>query len=67
MIGFAESCKISNIEDNFDGDVNGHHIIDKKNHRMMRPSSITTFGRVVHILFEVCGGRICHVLNLLHT
>lgn len=56
MIGFAESCKISNIDDNSDGDVIGHHVIDRKHHRIIWSSSITTFGRVVHFFFEVCGG-----------
>lgn len=62
IIGFAESCKIYDINDDFDGDVDSQNIIDKKNNRLMRPSSIIAFGRVVHVLFQVCGGDYVHVL-----
>jgi hypothetical protein len=55
IIGFIyESRKIDNI-DNLNGNGNA---IGVRDHRIIWPSRIITPGRVVNILFEVCGGKL---------
>mmetsp|Transcript_7870 Transcript_7870/g.7931 ORF Transcript_7870/g.7931 Transcript_7870/m.7931 type:complete len:328 (-) Transcript_7870:22-1005(-) len=66
IIGFVyESSRVPHIDDSFDGDVYSlstlRDAINRNNQRIIWPSSVIAFGRVVYILFQVCGGTACLV------
>jgi hypothetical protein len=59
IIGFVyESSKNDDNSNTISADVNGREFINSKTYGIMWPSRIITFGRIVHILFQVCGGKV---------
>mmetsp|Transcript_17614 Transcript_17614/g.16957 ORF Transcript_17614/g.16957 Transcript_17614/m.16957 type:complete len:338 (-) Transcript_17614:124-1137(-) len=65
IIGFVyESRENNDNDDNSDtvfADINGRGAINSKTYGIVWPARIITFGRIVHVLFQVCGGTACMV------